>query len=51
MKPSIELIDKILLLTARSIGEVFLPVKGYFSSKNRVGDAVGQGMWIGGSHF
>jgi hypothetical protein len=28
-------IDNILLLTARSIGGVFLPVKGYFSSKNR----------------
>jgi hypothetical protein len=38
------LIDKILLLTARiNIGGLFSRVKGYFPSKIRAGDAVGNG--------
>jgi len=35
LKKEVRPTDKVLLLTARNIGGVFLPVKGYFSSKNR----------------
>ena len=37
------MIDKVLLLTARSIGGLFSRVKKYFPSKIRGGDAVGNG--------
>ena len=45
------LIDKTLLLTARSIGRLFSRVKGYYSSKIRCCDTVGRGMRTGGSPF
>jgi hypothetical protein len=48
---SIDIIDKTLLLTARSIGGLILPVKEYFSSKIREGDTFWRGMRISGSHF
>ena len=43
--------DKVLLSMDRSIGGLFLLVKGYMDRKAGAGDAVGKGRWGSGRSF
>jgi hypothetical protein len=45
------IIDKVLLLMARSIRRLFSRVKGYSPLRIRGGDPFGRGMRIGGGPF